>query len=522
MAAAPAPAADWDATLAAALLGADRAPRAGPPLPGVAPVEGPGGALLARVAAQGLLHLAGAGLAPEAMIPAPERPPAGPECPPAAARRLHALIGAGAPAEGRRREWFALAAAAGLRAPSWLLAELAALRGADAAPVRAVAGPELDWLARACGDTSAGEDAGEAPEAEDGAAARLAALVALRARDPDGAREALAAGFRGEKAKLRAALLPVLEAGLGPADEPFLEACLDDRAGDVRACAQRLLTRLPGSRLADRMAARARAALAIESRRHLLVRTKHALVVTLPEESPELARDGVAPRPYERDATGRRAAMLRDILEAAPLRAFADHPPRLWIELALCSAWPIPLFEGFYRCVRGEADPEWIRALVAVLGEACDGRLAGASRLDALPEMRARCLALLPAADWEAAVTELFGRRLDALIPILARPPPQLSETFTDALLRWLALVTRGSEELRGRLGREWCVERLGEAAAPTGRAAAAAAAIRGALPEGGEPLRGQIARMAETLELRAAMRREFGDPNGNGSTPGT
>jgi hypothetical protein len=314
---------DWDAALAAALLGADRAPSAASdaPLPGLDPVGEPGGALLAQIAVQGLLHRAGTGIGPEALRAAPERPVGGPECPPAAARRLHALLAAGSSAEPRRREWFALAAQAGLRAPSWLHAELAGLRGGEAALVRSIAGPELDWLAQACCTEADASDAAENASAE-----RYEDLTAFRRRDPDGARVALASGFKAEKAKLRAQLLPALEEGLSLADEPFLEVCLHDRAGEVRACAQRLLRRLPGSRLGGRMAERARAALVIESRRHLLIRTRHALTVTLPEEAPDLARDGIEPNAYARDAGGRRAGLLPARRLRRPSAPALDRP----------------------------------------------------------------------------------------------------------------------------------------------------------------------------------------------------
>ncbi|MGU3665363.1 DUF5691 domain-containing protein [Methylobacterium sp. A49B] len=513
---------DWDAALAAALLGADRVPSAASnaPLPGLDPVGAPGGALLAQIAVQGLVHRAAAGLGPEALRAAPERPVDGPECPPAAARRLQALLAAGSSAEPRRREWFALAAEAGLRAPSWLHAELAGVRGGEAALARSIAGAELDWLARACGAEIAAPDAAAAAaegEAEnrvdDSPADRYRALIALRQRDPDGARDALVSGFKAEKAKLRAQLLSALDEGLNPADEPFLEGCLDDRAAEVRACAQRLLTRLPGSRLGARMAERARTALAIESRRHLLIRTRHALVVTLPEEAPDLVRDGIEPNAYARDDGGRRAGLLRDILAAAPLGAFADHPPRLWVDLALQSEWSIPLLEGFLRCVSRERDPVWIHAMAEGLFMAWNGRLPGVKRADALTDLWARSVGLMPAPAWEEAVASLLHSHGVGALPLLAKAPPHFSPTFTDALMSWIAAVSRGTGAAQEALTRAWIIGRFGNSAAPTERAAAAAASILAGLPEGeGSRLRGQLASLAETLELRAAMRREFGN----------
>ena len=51
--------------------------------------------------------------------------------------------------------------------------------------------------------------------------------------------------------------LSVLADGLSLADEPLLEAALDDRAAEVRSWAAYLLARLPGSALGQRMAERA-------------------------------------------------------------------------------------------------------------------------------------------------------------------------------------------------------------------------------------------------------------------------
>ena len=62
----------WEPTLAAALLGADRAPHLPPDaLSGPPSGEDAGGALLVRLAAHGLYHLAGTGRAAETLHPLP-------------------------------------------------------------------------------------------------------------------------------------------------------------------------------------------------------------------------------------------------------------------------------------------------------------------------------------------------------------------------------------------------------------------------------------------------------------------
>ena len=78
-------------------------------------------------------------------------------------------------------------------------------------------------------------------------AERLAWLHALRAVDPDAAREVLAEDFSRESAANRADLLDVLKNGLSGSDLPFLEDAAQDRSRAVAAEASFLLIRLPDS-----------------------------------------------------------------------------------------------------------------------------------------------------------------------------------------------------------------------------------------------------------------------------------
>jgi hypothetical protein len=76
-------------------------------------------------------------------------------------------------------------------------------------------------------------------------AAREAALIALRRRDPAAARAVLEAKIDSEGAEIRLRLLAVLVTKLSVADRPFLEKLADgDRAPKVKALAASLLARL--------------------------------------------------------------------------------------------------------------------------------------------------------------------------------------------------------------------------------------------------------------------------------------
>ncbi|MHC2017956.1 DUF5691 domain-containing protein [Methylobacterium sp. CM6247] len=505
---------DWESALVSALLGADRSPSPVDleTVAGALPRAEPGMTLLARVAVAGIHHLAGSGFPPEAFTPTRPHEAKGRPCPPEAAARLGLLLAAGTEARGRVKEWCEIAAERGMRAPPWLLPALAPYRREWDETIDAVAGEELAWLEAACSARGA-EAAISAPDgAEASPAERHAAFADFRLRDPEGARADLEAGFRAEKAEMRERLVYILEIGLSEADAPFLETCLDDRAGGVRAAARVLLPRLTHSLFASRMAARARTALVVESSRKLLGGTKHTLVVTLPEESPTLARDGIEPNAYERRRGGARAGLLESVIAAAPLHAFTDHPPRLWIELALRSEWAIQIVDGFLTAARRERDLDWVRTMVSVLAEASAGRLSGIEPGDALRETWARAVRSLPDAEWEATMAQLLGKgEIDTILTLLRQAPSSLSEAFTAALLDWLASVTRTSQSDRQDLASAYLLTRLAERAWPDEDHAASAAAILARLPDEAEDnLRRQIEDFAETLALRATIRREF------------
>ncbi|MCJ2031725.1 DUF5691 domain-containing protein [Methylobacterium sp. J-043] len=514
----------WEPTLAAALLGAERAPPVAPgPLATLVAESDPGAALLARLAAEGVHHLAGTEIGPEALAPIEPRDAFGPECPPAAATRLYGLLTEGTRARTRVEEWFALAAAMGARPPAWLFQVLMQQRDSLPASASALIGAELDWLARACGETPA-QDADAAPASdwtEGTVAERRAAFTAYRARDPQGARAALEPVFRKEKAEAREALVHALATGLSAADEPFLEACLDDRANGVRLAAQHLLPGLPDSRYAERMAARARAALNVESKRKLLGGTTHSLVVTLPEESPDLARDGVEANAWERRGGGTRAGLLRAILARAPLHAFAEQPPRLWIELALRSEWADPVFHGLFSAAKRTLDPAWAEAMADITADAYEGKVTGVRRTNEVLGMWAEALDLLSDAAWEARVAALIrARKIEVMLAVLGSGPEHFSEAFSAALLDWLALVTRGSDALRRDLAKPWVIARLGDRLWPSDDAAASAAASLARLPEGeGDRLHTQLTGLTSVLELRVAIRRDFRPETTTGGT---
>jgi hypothetical protein len=120
---------------------------------------------------------------------------------------------------------------------------------------------------------------------------RLQALIALRRRDPVAGGNWAAQAIPREKHGNRLKLVKALETGLLAGDEPFLEACLDDRSAAVGQAASSLLGRLPESALAKRMRSRAGAMITIEKNEKTSDQVK--LACTPPTEiEPDWVRDG--------------------------------------------------------------------------------------------------------------------------------------------------------------------------------------------------------------------------------------
>jgi uncharacterized protein DUF5691 len=143
---------------------------------------------------------------------------------------------------------------------------------------------------------------------------RLQVLAHWRATNPAKARAEIAAIWRQEKVDFRVELTEALATNLSADDESVLEAALDDRSGNVRAVAQRLLTRIPGSAYIARAEARADA---------LLNMGKKKLAATLPESHEKSwERDGIVAK--ARSGMGERSWWLMQII--------AVTPPAHWVE----------------------------------------------------------------------------------------------------------------------------------------------------------------------------------------------
>ncbi|MGW3846134.1 DUF5691 domain-containing protein, partial [Streptomyces fagopyri] len=312
--------------------------------------------------------------------------------PPAAARRLAVLLADRPGTGGGRRgaapdlvellpQWLALAGAHGFAAPPETLpALLGAARGrTDLRPAAlAFAGPRALWLARlnpdwrfalrsmpGGGAALPGPDEPERTQRlwQEGLfAERVALLTALRARRPATARELLTTTWGTERAEDRLMFLDSLRSGLEPADEPFLERALADRSRNVRATAAELLSALPGSALAARMASRAGSCVAVDR-----TQGTPSIVVEAPHEcDASMERDGVVPKaPAGR---GERSWWLGQLVEAAPLgawpRRLGGRTPVEIVALPVTDDWRNELHAAWCRAAVRQRDPGWSRALL--------------------------------------------------------------------------------------------------------------------------------------------------------------
>ncbi|WP_431986031.1 DUF5691 domain-containing protein [Streptomyces griseoflavus] len=422
---------DWEELVTTAVLGTDRRAPAG-----VGPGRQAAAVLLDAAAAATVRRRAGLRPAPAAERPGPAPEDRRPALPRAAARRLAMLLAdrPGASGTGRRGtapdlmellpQWLAVANARGFAPPPALLpALLDAARGrTDLRPsALRFAGPRALWLARLNPDwrfalRSAPGGGTSVPARHDTEgirrlwqeglfAERVAVLGALRSREPAAARDLLASTWATERAEDRLMFLDSLRTGLGPDDEPFLEQALADRSRNVRATAAELLSALPGSALARRMAVRAGACVAVDRTRDTPV-----IVVEAPHEcDAHMERDGVvAKAPAGR---GERSWWFGQLAESAPLgswsRRLGGRTPREIVALPVADDWRSELHAAWCRAAVRQRDPAWSRVL---LGEPSAPEAGGPGAVS-LAE-RAKLLGTLgPAerAEWVAGFIETHG-----------------------------------------------------------------------------------------------------------------
>ncbi|MGH3201476.1 MAG: DUF5691 domain-containing protein, partial [Streptosporangiaceae bacterium] len=329
-----------------------------------------------------------AGRRPDRAEPLPVcAPDPRPTVSPAAARRLRRLISGEHP--DLLTEWLAAAVARDRRLPPQLLPALLdrarRARPADPGLPRLLAeagGPRARWLAGLNPDW---EHAAEEPSTDEetwrlgDTRLRRGYLDSLLTRDPGAGRALITGGWDAAGAADRAMFLSVLAVTLGPADEPLLEAALDDRAEDVRRWAAYLLARLPGSALGQRMAERALRYVRVEQ----AAQGPRLSIGTPRRPDAELRRDGITADPEPiRAPFESRTHVLLEVLARTPLKTWTDGfglTPAQVVAL-LSGGWAPVMFAGWSRAAIAQGDRDWIGAL---LGHAFNRRPGTAAQITA-------------------------------------------------------------------------------------------------------------------------------------------
>lgn len=411
-------------------------------------------------------------------------------------------------------EWLGLAAGHGRRLPpEHVPAVLDLTSPADRDLVRAAGGPVVDWLAETnprwagpadgsrlarailSSDGAAGEDEDHwiGPDDE-----RVAAFRIVRGADPDRARQLARRVWRSEPPTTRAAMVGAMVTGLSGEDEPFLEACLDDRRKDVRRVAADLLARLPGSRLSGRMAGRSRGLVRVEGRH----RPGWQLAAPPPPDA-RARRDGIG---AGRSGPSAEAAWLAETVGATPLDTWADQLRLSPTELvdSAARAGRAPLLQGWARAAERQADREWAAVLVAA-GQLTTGLLA-----------------LVPGETADAAIERAVAAPgLVGSVGLLLDLPRPWSPAVTRAVLAAAAATIRaapgrGQPALRQLAALRDALPAFGLAADPGGAAAASDVLVAleslpaqqkiSARPFWGRP----VATLVALVHFRQAMYQEF------------
>ncbi|MFI1398900.1 DUF5691 domain-containing protein [Streptomyces sp. NPDC020681] len=526
----------WEELVSSALLGTDR--RTPPDAVMSRDKDGPT-ALLDAAAVHTVRRRAGLLPAPAAERPEPAPHDGRPELPVPARRRLAQLLAdRSAPSSSGRRgtapdltellpQWLAAANEHGYQSPPSLLPALldAARARTDLRPqALAFAGSRGLWLARLNPDWKfalRGASGGGSllPDPADCAAVqqlwevglfaeRVALLASVRAQDADRALALLTATWTTERAEDRLMFLDSLRTGLSETDEPFLEQALADRSRNVRATAAELLSALPHSALAGRMAERAASCVSLDRSGD---GSGAAIAVEAPHEcDAAMQRDGVVPTPPT--GRGERSWWLGQLVEATPLATWAGRlggrSAREIVALPVADGWGQELHAAWCRAAVRQRDAEWSRALLGAPGNPPETGPGTSSLAE-----RAKLLATLSAAERAVWVADFIAAHgLSEAFQLLGVCAVPWAEPLGRAVVDALDIARDAGSypwSFSGVMGlAERCLDPT--EASRLELLTATPDEVEGASPGAGGYWSEAFQRLVSTLRLRAAMRQEL------------
>lgn len=317
-----------------------------------------------------------------------------------------------------------------------LLIPSALASGADPALIHAVVGARGAWLLAQNHTWKARlalpDPASLAERVEIGTRAeRVAALVRLRASEPDRARDLVQAALTTDAPDVRLALLDAL-GPIRPEDEPLFIAALADRAAGVRDRAAERLAALPGSALASRALAALAPFVQLREKTGLagmasrLLGVVATLVVEPPEMfAPEWGKDALIEKPPK--GVGARAWWLVQLVgRVPPALIFPGRTPQEALPMLDGSDWREPMVAGLIRGSLLAHDARWLAALFPF----------APPMGDALRPDRATLIRALPPEEAEHRVARLL-REPDGIALVGTLPTPW-SVTFARAFVSTL------------------------------------------------------------------------------------
>ncbi|MBI1227320.1 MAG: hypothetical protein GC192_18960 [Bacteroidetes bacterium] len=190
-----------------------------------------------------------------------------------------------------------------------------------------------------------------------GKSERLAQLQFWRRQSPSFALELLTSSWETESPADKAVFLPCLEIGLSLADEPLLERALDDRRKEVRQAAAIILAKLPGGKLVERMANRAKALFEYKNDK--------LKIVNLDEPDLSAQRDGIL-QIHPGWQGGAKAGYLGQIISLVPLSNWVDFfnkTPAEILNLFSQTDWSEVLLQAAVQSAAFHKSAEWATAI---------------------------------------------------------------------------------------------------------------------------------------------------------------